>query len=229
MVFRSARIDKARTSRFRVFLWRRGFLATWKRFFWFFSLSHRPGCRPVDPGATTTIGGFATSPFGRKSSGSVSRGPKHSSARSPAPSAHHEDHLRILLRLPRHARGVRPRGHRVVRHLRHAQVRARRVTFLSASFFRGRRRITTATSPLTPASPAPFVFSPATRQRARRARRVRRGARKPSRVRHLPVFPRGVAVPRGPRVFVPRVRRVHPQRQRARRRAQPVPVHQRQA
>ena len=64
----------------------------------------------------------------------VARGPKHSSARSQEttqPSAHHEDHLRILLRLPRHARGVRPRGHRAVRHLRHAQVRARRVTFLS--------------------------------------------------------------------------------------------------
>lgn len=39
-----------------------------------------------------------------------------------------------------------------MRHLRHAQVRARRVTFLSASVSRGRRRITSATSPLTPDS-----------------------------------------------------------------------------
>lgn len=128
------------------------FLATWKRFF-VFPLSHRPGCRPVVSGAKRRL---LVSP--RRFSGGVSRGPKHSSARSQEttqPSAHHEDHLRILLRLPRHARGVRPRGHRAVRHLRHAQVRARRVTFLSASVSRGRRRIiTSATSPLTPASPA---------------------------------------------------------------------------
>ena len=96
-----------------------------------FPLSHRPGCCPV---ANRLLLRFATSLFARKSPGGVSRGPKHSSARSQEttqPSAHHEDHLRILLRLPRHARGVRPRGHRAVRHLRHAQVRARRVTFLS--------------------------------------------------------------------------------------------------